>query len=150
MLFGADILDASGRIVQREPIALHIAVNAARYRFRQLSRTLVASLTGSPRVRDALERELARRLLRARSDASKTALAIDHRVRQVLDELRRQESEPLFQGSLFDRRGEQQSQARGAAIRIQRDRCERRLAAARSLTSLSALRPRLIAAWPLD
>jgi superfamily II DNA or RNA helicase len=150
MLFRADILDGSGRIVQHEPIALHIALNAARDRFRQLSKMLVASLTGSPGVRDALDRELARRLWRARSDASKTALAIDRRMRQVLDELDRQHGEPLVQGSLFDRRSEQQSRARGAAIRIQQERCERRLAAARSLTSLSARRPRLIAAWPLD
>jgi superfamily II DNA/RNA helicase len=148
MLFGAGILDASGRIVQHEPIALHIVLNGTRYRCRQLSKTLVVALNASPRVREALDRELARRLLRARRDASKTAIAIERRMRQVLEELRRQENRPLFQGSLFDRRSEQQSQARGAAIRIQQERCERRLAAARSLTSLSALRPRLIAAWP--
>jgi superfamily II DNA or RNA helicase len=149
LLFRADILDASGRIVQRGPIALHIALKDAPHRFRRLSKALVVSVTAMPQVRKALDGELARLLSRTRSETARTALAIDRRMHQVLDDLHRRQAEPLVQGSLFDRRSEQQWQARAAAIRIQQDRCERLLAAAGALTSLSAEQPRLIAAWPV-
>ena len=147
MLFGADALDASGRKVQRQLVALNASV-ASRPRPVRLSKATVRSLLEDSDVRAALDRELARELSRISADTAATSLALQSRVRQILHELRREEQTPLFQASLFDRRTEQRAPAREAAVRIQCERCERRLVSAEALLSLNSVQPALIAAWP--
>jgi hypothetical protein len=56
----------------------------------------------------------------------------------------------LLQGSLFDRRSEQQSHARETAVTAWRQNLGNRIADARAMTSLSAVNARLIAAWALE
>ena len=148
MLFGVDILDGASRLVQRSAIAVHVTLPTL-LRTRRLAGKVVSSLMTAPRLRALLERELSKQLVQIGVDTALTALALEARSRRILQELSRQDRDPLVQGSLFDRRSEQRARARAAALLVQRDQCARRLSAASALTTLSAREPRLIAAWPL-
>lgn len=145
LLFGADIVDATHRLIQREIVPLRVTMVAACP--QRLTRRLVRRLIDEPRVQARVVEVLAARQIQARERVRDPAHRIDVRARAILSALMRREGRHLYQASLFDRRDERRSHARAAAREAWRRHVEHRLAAARALNDLSATPPRLLAAW---
>ena len=146
LLFAADIVDAAGLMVQR--LLLPLCVDGPPLRSaRQLSKGRVQQLAGDRGVHAVLRREIQAGLASVHGDVGRTATALEQRLRGLMTALEQRRSRLLFQGSLFDRRSEQQAQSRDATVQALGDYFARRLVATHALTVLRVSEPRLIAAW---
>lgn len=146
LLFAADIVDATGRLVQRALIPVGLRSHRG-VRLRKLSKALVVQLTTSPGLHAVLQRELSDRLSSISGEITVTATAMERRSRSILSVLNRRHTDPLFQGALFDRRAERRARVRDAGLRALQEHFARKIDAARALTSLQASQPRLVAVW---
>ena len=147
LLFATDVVDGTGRMVERQLIPLRVEPPVQTVATRTLSKALVRQLAMDWAVRATLDREVRVRLASLRVETSHTAIALEQRARELAAHLESRQQNPLFQGSLFDRHAEQQSQARAASQHAWRDHFARRIDAAHALTVLRASDPRLLAAW---
>ncbi len=150
MLFGSEIVDGGGRLVQREVIPLRVGGVMLRHRRRRLAKTTLRQLVAHPLIRTSLDREMHRRLAMVRHEVGVGAAALERRTSALLDGLRRRQPAAVVQASLFDRRCEQRAQAERSAVARWRARLEQHRAGARALASLSSRTPRLVAAWLAD
>lgn len=144
MLFGADVADASGRLVQRLLVPLSVHPMPP---LRRLSNGLVRTLTRHPAVTAEVGRELRRQLARVGAQTAPMALALEQRIRDLEADLERRVGPIVFQGSLFDHRSERRYLAQAACTSAWRRRFADRRAAAHGLRSLRLSDSRLIAAW---
>jgi superfamily II DNA/RNA helicase len=144
LVFAADLVDLSGRLVQREiiPLEIHGLSTSLCTAKRALTK-----LADDRRVRAAVDGEIARRLALATAAVKPAAASYERRVAALAAGIARRRSARLYQGSLFDRRAEQQSHAHGSAIATWVAHLEHRLEAARALRQIRAERSRLVAAW---
>ena len=147
LLFCADVVDATSRVVERQLIPIALGAPLRGGVTRKLAKEHVRDLAENSAVRAALARELDSRVGRVRRDAAQTALALERRVRAMLTDLEQRRRSAPFQGSLFDRRTEQQAQTRAAVLQGWRHHFSRLLDRAQSLRRLHTTRPRLVAAW---
>jgi isocitrate lyase len=113
---------------------------------RMLHTKRIDDLTKRREVRTAVDLAVTKRLVVARTDTERTAVAVERRVAAILASVDNHRP-TLLQGSLFDRRAEQQRQSREATIRLWRDHLARRAGGAEALRQLRAAEPQLVAAW---
>ena len=104
LLFCADVVDATSRVVERQLIPIALGAPLRGGVTRKLAKEHVRDLAENSAVRAALARELDSRVGRVRRDAAQTALALERRVRAMLTDLEQRRRSAPFQGSLFDRR----------------------------------------------
>jgi superfamily II DNA or RNA helicase len=147
LFFGAEIIDAAGRLVQRQVIPLRIALSAHRLPSQELPRMFVQHLVHDEKVRAVADQDLRAHLARAQSACTPVAIALEQRLEDLMSGIAARQAHRLFQGSLFDRRGEQHAQARAATVLTWRRHFTKRQEMARALLSLRATTPHLIAAW---
>ena len=147
-LFECDVHDVNGRLVAREALPLIVDLAEPIVLRRRNTRTAMAAVVAAPALHERLMAARAGFVRAVTSDVSQTGARIERRLQQLIAEL---ESirRPLRQGSLFDRRVEQQARASETAVRQIRAHLEHRLASARSLFRVEASTPRLTAVWPL-
>jgi superfamily II DNA or RNA helicase len=149
LLFAWDVHDAERRVVSRQATCVHVtfirAIPVGRLEIRRCTRDLAAS----DMVRDTLRRLRSASLDRARSNTAGTADALGVRLLEIDAHL--QDSRPrMIQGSLFERRAEQQAWAARESIDALRRHVAERRASADRLRSVSAEEPRLVAAWAVS
>ncbi len=149
VLFAADLVDRDGRLVQRELVPLRIEAEPRARLPRRLSKRLVRLLAEEPRLRAQLGTQIATRLAVAQKRVAPSAAAFEHRAGAILSALERRQGR-LFQGSLFDRRKEQQSHARQTAIATWQQYLAHRVVVSRALATLTPTAPRLVGAWLAD
>ncbi len=145
LVFGATLVDRDGRLVQRELVPLigelpgHLGGT--------LSRRVVRHLAIDPAVERAVSRELERRLIATQRRTRAFTEAVEQRLLSCLHSLDRREGQIRWQGSLFDRRAEQQAGLCHAHILQLRDWLEHKRARAMASAALRHTPPRLRAAW---
>lgn len=148
VLFECDVHDDSGRLVAREavPVAVDFdrPIQLRRANLRDVARALAASAVVKTHVTTAV----ATLTERVGANTRQTTGGVETRLHEILCGLE-SNTPRLWQGSLFDRRVEQQARASEAAATDIRDHLRRRLASARSLLRIHSSAPRLIAVWPL-
>lgn len=143
LLFAIPFVDATGRAVQRELVALRISG----MRGRRLTRHDVRTLCSDPRPSQVIEQHVFESLRSARQLASNAGGRIGRRLQSVLGRLDEQSRSAAWQGSLFDRRHEQQAQRYADKVTALREHLLRRRDAALALHEVHAGDPRLVAAW---
>ena len=146
LLFRANYLDAGGRIVQRDCIGVRVELHEHKRVALSLTQEMVNALIRAPRLRVVLESATRVRLLAAQREATLTAEAIEQRIGSIRLAIEGR-SNLVFQGSLFDRRAEQQARARTEHARSLLAQLARTLDSARALRHLHATEPQLVAAW---
>jgi hypothetical protein len=97
-------------------------------------------------LQDLLRTEMDRRASIARADSARFAAGIQRRAADLAGALGRHGAQ-LVQGSLFDRRREQQAQLRADAIAGWQAHLARRMNGASALTQIETTTPRFVAAW---
>jgi hypothetical protein len=149
LLFEWDVHDQSARLVARQLMCVRVDfARGARLRGAAVRRWTQWLASASP-VREEIERARARELRQLADQTRTTAVAIQERL-GAFDAALRVSRQAWFQGSLFDRRAEQQAQAGRIALGILRAHVQRQLASAHALRTLSSAQPpRLVAAWPV-
>jgi hypothetical protein len=150
LLFAWDVHDAEHRVVSRQATCVHVSFIRAVPVGRLNIRRYTCGLAASEAVRAALRRLRSASLDRARSDTAVTAHALDVRLLEIDAHLR--DSRPrLIQGSLFERRAEQQAWAARESIdALRRHVAERRASLNRLRSVSSAEEPQLVAAWAVS
>ena len=143
LVFAVPLLDELGGLVQRDVVALRVTPGTA----QQLSRRLVRTLTSDPSISRTLALERHGRLLEAQGVAAAAGRAIERRVTALAERLDRQSPGPAWQGSLFDRRAEQQARRRADSKATLHRHLRRRRERARALQHVTAGEPQLVAAW---
>jgi superfamily II DNA or RNA helicase len=143
LLFEAAHVDGAGHLIQRSCVGVCVELRAGD---SALTKEMVWSLSCHPLVRTCVERALNRRQDDGRRDAAATAEGLERRIRNILSVLESR-TDPLFQGSLFDRKAEQEARTRKGHLESLRSHSRRRLQFARDLRSLRSAEPRLAAAW---
>ena len=143
LLFEAAHVDGAGHLIQRSCVGVCVELRAGD---SALTKEMVWSLSCHPLVRACVERALNRRQDEGRRDATATAEGLERRIRNILAVLESR-TDPLFQGSLFDRKAEQEARTRKEHLESLRSHSRRRLEFARALRSLRPAEPRLAAAW---
>jgi superfamily II DNA or RNA helicase len=147
VLYACELLDAAGHLVQREVIPLALMLRESGTRTSLTTRLRDALL--APGVCEALQGAIGERRLLAvhclRSFHEGTAQRID----DLLGAAARQQAR-AFQGSLFERRAEQQARAAADARDEWRRRLERRRQQVQALRRIASSEPRLIAVWSTE
>jgi superfamily II DNA or RNA helicase len=144
LLFGVDVVDGRQQIVQRDVVALRLACPSAA---GGLSMSRVRLLLRRDDVHRAISARMENRLAAADHSVSRIAVGLDARIAALRAAISRRHSPQPIQTSLFDRREEQRSRAREAAVSRWMAHLDRHHEAARSLPVLTAQPPRLVAAW---
>jgi hypothetical protein len=144
LLYTFDLVDASGRTVQRETVA--VCVTLARS-CRRLSMPLVHAVDRSGEVRATLQAALVPRLEAGRTAIEPVAARLDARLLGLCQAIDARRRDVVAQGSLFDRREEQRARAQRAQIVRWCEHLADRRRAVDALTRLTAGEARLVAAW---
>jgi superfamily II DNA or RNA helicase len=147
-LFECDVHDGNGRLIAREALPLIVELAQPIVLRRRNTRTAMAAIATAPALRERLMTARAAFARAVASNVAQTGVRIERRLQQLIGELE-SVKQPLRQGSLFDRRVEQQARASEMAARQIRAHLEHRLASARSLFRVEASPPRLTAVWPV-
>ncbi len=150
LLFAADLVDDTGRMVQRCLVPLRVRLSSQTVRARLLSKGLMRRLAADPEVLAILDQEVQRRLAAVHTSTSLTAAALRTRLRALQAHLESRRNDRWSQGSLFDRRAEQQSQVQVESLHAWRDHFARRISSAYALARLQSSDPRLVAAWAAE
>jgi ERCC4-related helicase len=143
LLFVGACVDAGGRLVQTNCVGVRLELSIAT---ATLTKRGLEALSSHPNVRERLTQVLDRQIDAARLMAATTADALERRIRSILASIDGQ-ADPLFQGSLFDRRAEQRARARKERTVLVRAQLMRRLEIAHALRDIRSTVPRLAAAW---
>ena len=143
LVYSVVLLDGHGGVVQREVIALRAIAGAAIG--RRLTRQMIRRLTGAWPLRDELRAEVRRRVDDARTSMRDIRSPLESRLRHALTAV--DSRLVLWQGSLFDRHAEQSAQARAEQVCRLRSHLLQRQARAAAISTITATRPQLIAAW---
>jgi superfamily II DNA or RNA helicase len=143
LVFEISLVDAQGRFVQREIVGLRLE----RAHARPLARSDVRALDRDPRVRDAINAEVQSRMDRVHAITSQAAGRLEARLSALIAHAHEGSATASWQGSLFERRREQQAHRHAHAVLTHTAHLRRRQDAARALGQLVAGTPRLIAAW---
>jgi superfamily II DNA or RNA helicase len=146
LLFGSNYLDGVGRIVQRDCIGVRVELLEQHSAERWLTREMIDALTRESKVRAVLDSAVRARLLVAQSEAIHTADAVERRIGRIRLAIQGR-SNFAFQGSLFDRRAEQQARVRTEHSKSLLSQLARNFDSARGLRCLRATDPQLVAAW---
>jgi superfamily II DNA or RNA helicase len=148
-LFECDFHDDSGRLVARGALPLVVDLDRPILLRRANVRDVAHALAASADVQHHVTTAIANLEARTAADVRRTAFGVETRLNEILRGLA--SSKPkLWQGSLFDRKVEQQARASEAAAMDIREHLQRRLAGAHALRQVDSSAPRLIALWPLD
>jgi hypothetical protein len=145
LLFAAALVGSDGKLAQRELVAL--IVTLPRRAGAVLSRRLVRLLVADQAVQSEIARELQRRVMRNHEAVSAFAAALERRCGECLASLERNDNQLQWQGSLFDRRAEEQAGLHHSQRRQLGEWLERKRASASALRTLSHTPPRVRAAW---
>jgi hypothetical protein len=145
LLFAAALASRDGRLVQRDvvPVMVELPPRSG----AKLRRRLVRRLAGHPAVQRAICRELQQRADTSQAPVSTFAAALEQRVAECHASFEHDNDALRWQGSLFDRRAEQQAGLRDSQRSRLHAWLERKRASARAMTALRHTPPRLLAAW---
>jgi superfamily II DNA or RNA helicase len=146
LVYSADVLDGSARIVQRLVAALTIAVRSGPSQPRVLTRPLLRLLTRDRRVRVAIADQFSRQMAGLPSAMQRVAGALDERLSACLSALDH-DGGAAWQGSLFDARADHAGRLAASACAERRAHTVRLRQSMAGLHSLRATEPRLTAAW---
>jgi superfamily II DNA or RNA helicase len=141
LVFSLPMLTPSGRLVSRELVIARVVTR------RRFSRAVLRSLLHHPQLIAVLAAESDRRVTAIRSGFVSIARSLTDRIGALLVHLDRQAGHMLWQGSLFDRRREQQASRHASSVAAFRDHLSRRLIAVQELQQVRAGEPQLVAAW---
>jgi superfamily II DNA or RNA helicase len=141
LVFSLPMVTASGRLVCRELVITRVVTR------RRVSRAVLRSLLRHPRLTAVLTAESERRVTALRSGFVGIARSLTDRIGALLVHLDRQAGHTLWQGSLFDRRREQQASRHASSVAALHDHLSRRLIAVQELQQVRAGEPQLVAAW---
>ena len=147
LVFATDLVDGRRRLVERNVTALHVDLLPDVLSRGSRVIDIVQRLTRDARIRAAIDPVLAADVDRTRSALARAADAYERRCAGLLKAIAHTQGVQLFQTSLFDRREEQRSQLRAAAVAAWQRNLERHLESARAMRTISVCAPRLVAAW---
>jgi superfamily II DNA/RNA helicase len=142
MLFTTVMVDRSGRQLRR-----HVSLIRAPMSLQTLTRRGVRSLASRADITDVLRLDITQASEATRAACAHTAAALERRCRAIDGVLAARHQQTTYQGSLFDRRAEQQARSHQDALLDLRAHIERRIADAAALRTVTAGPPRLVAAW---
>jgi hypothetical protein len=143
LLYSCEIADAEGRLVQLAVIALRVELPESR---RRLTGAVVDTVRRSAAVHAALHARVNDCTVAARQALEGVVVRLDNRL-AALHRAVGQRRLPPVQASLFDRRDEQRARARRTVVERWQSHLLARQRVVRSLASLTAGPPRLLAAW---
>lgn len=143
LLFAANHLDAAGHLVQRNCVALRLELTGGD---QPLTRQSILSINSNPLIRKSVDHALRVQLARTTRVTTNSAEGIERRIESILTLLDGR-SDPVFQGSLFDRKAEHQARMRSELAMRVRVHLTRRLECSRALRRVRSTEPRLVAAW---
>jgi hypothetical protein len=145
LLFAGELIDSDGRLLQREVVPLKVQLEPPR-NVRKLHKDLLLQLVNQHALQHLLRAEMDRRVSMARADSGRFAASVERRAADLVAALGRHGRE-WVQGSLFDRRREQEAQVRADAVAGWQAHLGRRRSGASALTQIGTTSPRLVAAW---
>jgi hypothetical protein len=145
LLFAGDLIAGDGRLLQREVVALQLCLEPP-HKLRELHKDLLLQLVQQRGLEPLLRTEMDRRASIARADSTRFAEGIDRRAADLIAALSRHGCQ-LVQGSLFDRRREEDAQLRAEAAAGWHAHLARRRSDASALKQIETTPPRLVAAW---
>ena len=115
-VFANDVVDGAHRLVERHATALRVEFQPEVVDHRRFTTHDLARLTSDRRVRAALAAHVALELGNLKPALGHTAENYARRINALLRAIERQRTSRPIQTSLFDRREEQRSQLRDAAV----------------------------------
>jgi hypothetical protein len=145
LLFAGDLVAGDGRLLQREVMPLHVCLEPP-HTLRELRKDVLLQLVKRCGLEPLLRTEMDRRASIARADSARFAAGVERRAADLIAALGRHDRQ-LVQGSLFDRRREQEAQLRADAVAGGHAHLGRRRGDAAALTQIETTPPRLVAAW---